>query len=297
MRNPYLGLMKTTQPSKIAIIGAGAVGSAFALQLARAGHDVTVVARGSRLAQLQRDGAIVTTAAERVPVQVSAALDPTIAFDLVLVAVLASQVDPLLPALAASKARTVMFMFNYFAPLAPLRDAVGAARFAFGFPAVLARLEEGRLASQFFARGIRTTVTDAAWARLLTDAGIGSVVHPEMEAWLHCHVALVVPLMTAAALAHTRGAGVSWAQARSLARALNEGFRVVRELGHAITPAPIAALSRMPMPLTTLFIWTVSRLDAVRQMGAAGAGEARTLIDAMTAAARSQTPALLAIRP
>src|SRR5439155_12237353 len=118
--------------------------------------------------------------------------------DLVLVTVLASQVDALLPALADSAAKTVMFMFNYFAPLSRLSSAVGASRFAFGFPAVLARLEEGRLTSQFYGRGIRTTVTDPAWAKVFTDAGARAIVHDDMESWLHGHVAFIVPLMIAA---------------------------------------------------------------------------------------------------
>jgi 2-dehydropantoate 2-reductase len=282
---------------RIAIIGAGAVGSAFGFQLARAGHEVTMIARGKRLEQLIRDRAIVTTSAESAPVQVREALDPSVAFDLVLVTVLASQVDDLLPVLASSAAQTVMFMFNYFAPLGRLRSAVGPARFAFGFPAVLARLEDGRLASQFYNRGIRTTVTDRAWATVLSDAGVHSVVHPDIEGWLHCHAAFMVPLMIAAVLAYGRGTGVSWRQAIDLARALDEGFRVVRELGHAITPAPIALLSRMPVVVMALFLWTASRAHAVRQIGVAGAGEARSLLDAMTAAARSDTPALRAVRP
>jgi 2-dehydropantoate 2-reductase len=283
--------------SRIAIIGAGAVGSGFAFQLARAGHDVTVVARGKRLAELQRDGAIVTTSDERAPVQVRAALEPTIDFDLVLVTVLASQVDALLPVLAASAAKTVMFMFNYFAPLGRLRRSVGAARFAFGFPAVLARLDDGKLAARFYGRGIRTTVTDPAWAKVFSDAGARSVVHRDMESWLHGHVAFMVPLMIAAAIAHRRGAGVSWREAKQLARALDEGFGLVRALGHVITPAPIATLGRMPILGMALFLWTMSRLEGVRQIGAAGAGEARALIDAMIAVARTPTPALLAIRP
>lgn len=60
-------------PLRIAIVGAGQIGSAFAFQLARDGqHEVTVVARpGSvRLAQLQRDDAIVGIDGERAEVQV-----------------------------------------------------------------------------------------------------------------------------------------------------------------------------------------------------------------------------------
>ncbi|WP_437548032.1 2-dehydropantoate 2-reductase N-terminal domain-containing protein [Sorangium sp. So ce367] len=40
---------------RIAIIGPGAIGSTFAHALARAGHDVTVIARGQRLAWPQGD--------------------------------------------------------------------------------------------------------------------------------------------------------------------------------------------------------------------------------------------------
>ena len=282
---------------RIGVIGVGAVGSSFAFQLARAGHDVTVVARGRRLAQVQHDRAIVTSAGERAPVDARETLDPAVEFDLVLVTVLASQVDALLPVLGASAARTVMFMFNHFGPLDCLREAVGAARFAFGFPAVLARLEDGKLTSQFYGSGIRTTVTDSGWARVFNEAGVRSVVHHDMEAWLNAHVAFMVPLMMAAAIAHQRGGGVPWRRAKELARALDEGFRLVRELGYAITPAPIAVLSRMPLAARTLFLWTMSRLDSIRNIGAAGTGEARALIDAMTAVAPRKTPALLAIRP
>ncbi|XXX76949.1 2-dehydropantoate 2-reductase N-terminal domain-containing protein [Sorangium sp. So ce134] len=282
---------------KIAIVGAGRIGSTFAFQLARAGHEVTVVARGARLEQLRRDEAIVTAAGERAAVRVSAALDEETAWDLALVTVLASQVDEVLPALAASAAKTVMFMFNTFGPLGRLRDAVGSARSAFGFPAILATLDDGKLTSKIVTRGMVTPVTDAAWAKEFADAGIPAVVEPDMESWLRTHAAVVVPMMVAVVTAHARQAGVSWAEAMNLARALEEGFRVVRKLGNTITPEPIAVLSRLPTPAAAALLWTASRIEALRKTGAAGPGEPRALIDAMAAAAPGQTPALLAIRP
>ncbi|WP_437640709.1 ketopantoate reductase family protein [Sorangium sp. So ce854] len=282
---------------KIAIVGPGGIGSTFAYQLARAGHEVTVVARGKRLEHLQRDGAIVTAAGERAAVRVSAALDATVAWDLVLVTVLASQVDAVLPALTASAARTVMFMFNTFEPLARLRNAVGPERFAFGFPAILASLDDGKLTSKIVTRGLLTTVTDAAWAKVFADAGIPAVVHPDMESWLRTHAALVAPVMVAFVTSHARKAGVSWAEAMSLARAMEEGLRLVRQLGNTITPEPVAVLSRLPTRVLATLLWTSSRLEAMRKAGAAGPGEPRSLIDAMAAAAPGQTPALLAIRP
>ena len=136
-----------TSPLSIAIIGAGRIGSAYAYQLARAGHDVTVVARAGsrRLSQLQRDHGIVLTTGERANVTVAEHLDEQAPFDLVIVTTLAHQVGPLLPALQRSQARCVHLMF--VTPEAGrLRAAIGARRATFGMAAVLATLDsDGKL--------------------------------------------------------------------------------------------------------------------------------------------------------
>jgi 2-dehydropantoate 2-reductase len=281
----------------IAIVGPGGIGSTFASQLAQAGHEVTVVARGKRLEQLRQSEAIVSTSGKRASVRVSAALDTTTAWDLVLVTVLASQVDAVLPALTESAAKTVMFMFNTFEPLDRLRDAVGAARFAFGFPAILASIDDGKLTSTIVTRGQITPVTDARWAKVFTEAGIPSIVEEDMQSWLRTHAAFVSPVMTLTVMAYARHAGVSWNEAMQAARAIVEGLDLVRRLGNTITPAPMELLGRLPLPVMASLLWTFVRVEAIRKTGAAGPGEPRALIDAMSAAAPGETPALLAIRP
>lgn len=281
----------------IAIVGPGSIGSTFAFQLSRAGHDVTVIARGARLERLRADEAIVKTNGERAKVSVAGSLDPSTPFDLVLVTVLVSQVDAVLPALAASSTKTVMFMFNTFEPLARLRDAVGAARFAFGFPAILATLDEGKLTSEIVSSGMVTTVTNLSWAKVFRDAGIATATHDDMESWLRTHAALVAPMMIASARAYEREGGVTWAEAGELARAMREGFDLVRRLGNQITPSPMPALSRLPIVMVAMLVWATCRVPSVRKTGAAGYGEPRTLIDAMIAASSDPLPRLRAIRP
>ena len=167
-----------TSPLSIAIIGAGRIGSAYAYQLARAGHDVTVVARPEsvRLAQLQRDHGIVTTTGERANVTVAGHLDEQVPFDLVIVTTLAHQVGPILPALQRSRARCVHFMF--VTPEAErLRSAVGPRRATFGMAAVLATLDsDGKL-------GLRIPRTksrqgDQRWIDLFQAAGISTSATP-----------------------------------------------------------------------------------------------------------------------
>lgn len=279
----------------IAILGTGAIGSTFAYKLAKAGHTVTVIARGARLDQLQRDRAVVLASGERAAVTVHAALDTTLPYDLVLVTVLAPQVGAVLPALRRSAARAVMFMFNTFEPLDPLRDAVGPERFFVGFPGgVLTLLREGKIAPQIRPG---TTVGDARWARTFTTAGIPTVVDEDMHAWLRSHAALVVPLMASATVVAQRGAGVSWREARTYADAMEAGFRIVRELGHALSPSAVRVLSRLPTSVVAALVWAMSRTRIHRDLGALGPAEARMLIDMMSAAAPGKAGALLAIRP
>lgn len=282
---------------KIAVLGPGSIGSTFALHLAKAGHDVTVIARGQRLAYLQEQRAIVTADGERAPVEVAAALDVTVPYDLVLVGVLAHQVEAVLPAVSASAARSVMFMFNTFEPLDRLRDAVGAARFSFGFPAIAATLTEGVLEYQVFSRPQRTTVTDSQWAKVFDDAGIPTTTDRDMHSWLRTHAAFVVPFMALSNVAHARGAGVSWREASTYARGVAEGFEVVRGLGNTITPSAMKVVDCMPSPVLASLFWAMSRAKLVQQLGAQGPAEPRALIDAMTAAAPGKTSTLLAIRP
>jgi len=178
----------------IAIVGTGKIGSTFAYHLAKAGHDVTVVARqGSpRLAQLQRDGGIVLKTGERAAVSVVDQLDEQVAYDLVLVTMYDFQVDAVLPTLRRSKAKAIQFMFVTFDP-ERLRAAVGNERCSFGMPAVMARLdEEGRLSPTVSSRQ-KTLHGDRRWMELFIGAGIPSNFDPDMALWLRCHV----PLTTA----------------------------------------------------------------------------------------------------
>ena len=47
-------------PATVGVIGAGAVGSYYGAKLARAGYDVTLVARPAHVAAIERDGLCVT---------------------------------------------------------------------------------------------------------------------------------------------------------------------------------------------------------------------------------------------
>ncbi|MEY4512168.1 MAG: hypothetical protein RLZZ450_4290 [Pseudomonadota bacterium] len=280
---------------RIALIGPGAIGSTFAYQLAKAGHDVTVVARGARLRWLEQERAIVRHDSQRAPVTVSAELDSKVAWDLLIVTVLATQVEPLLPVLRASAARRVVFMFNTFESLAPLREAVGAERFSFAFPGgVFTLLTEGRIRPQIRSG---TSASEPALAKLFCDAGIPTVFESDMQSWLRSHGALVVPLMAMGTVVCTRKSGASWRESRGHAAAFAAGIATVRAVGSDLRPGAVAWMARLPLVLITAALWALSRTKIIRELGLLGATEPRMLIDMMSAAAPALAGPLRDVRP
>jgi 2-dehydropantoate 2-reductase len=96
---------------------------------------------------------------------------------------------------------------------------------------------------------------------------------------------------------HKRGSGLSWNESHEVALGLSEGFALVRSLGHRVTPSNLAVFGKLPAPLTTLGLWLLSRHPMMTSLGGKGPGEARTLIDAMVAAAPERSARLQSLRP
>ncbi len=171
-----------SSPLCIAVLGVGAIGSTFAFQLARTGgHHVTAIARpgSERLRQLQRDSGIVNTKGERADMRVTDTLDEQTPYDLVIVTLLAHQVDVVLPALRRSAAKRIQFMFNMFDP-EEFRDAVGADRSSFGMPFVQAVLRgEGVLDSKIGVAGQKSKMNHQGCVDIFKAAGLPAAFDPK----------------------------------------------------------------------------------------------------------------------
>lgn len=86
---------------KVCVVGAGAIGGLIAAYLGRAGHDVSVVARGGHLAAIKAKGLTLINSAERFTVRCRAADDPAAlgAQDYAFVALKAHGIAAMLPRL------------------------------------------------------------------------------------------------------------------------------------------------------------------------------------------------------
>ncbi len=231
---PATPILSPVPPLRIAVLGAGKIGSAFAFHLARTGgHDVTVVARPDsvRLQQLERDRAIVDVKGARADVRVASRLDEAVPYDLVIVTLLAHQADALLPALRSSAAEGIQFMFNTFDP-ERLREALGDDRCSFGMPFVQATLTaDGRLDAKVGAAGQRTIMGRQRWVDLFNAAGLPAALERDMPSWLRCHAPLCVAFESVSIAGERRGSGASWKQALTLAHGLRASFALSRRSG------------------------------------------------------------------
>jgi 2-dehydropantoate 2-reductase len=244
------GMTKTNLASpslRIAVIGAGGIGSAFAFQLATAGHhDVTVVARpqSARLAQLKHDKGIVRTDGERAVVTVCDVLDAAAPYDLIIVTLQAHRLDSVMPAIRASTARCVLFAANNFHP-ERLQQSLGHERCVFAMPFIQASIQhDGRLAANISTVGPKSRIGRQDLVSMFNHAGIPAVFDEQMPRWLICHVPVCIAFESVAVAAVKRGSGASWNQSMAIAMGMKESFTLIKRLGYALYPSGKSLLSR-----------------------------------------------------
>lgn len=126
---------------KILIYGAGVIGTIYAVRLRCPEHEVSVLARGERLADLRQHGLILRHAIKGDEIfcqsRIVTELMPEDEYDLVIMAIRLNQLATVLPALKANrKVQSVLFMVNNASGYAEWLSAVGADRLIVGFPGV-----------------------------------------------------------------------------------------------------------------------------------------------------------------
>ncbi|MEV8351989.1 ketopantoate reductase family protein [Streptomyces niveus] len=242
---------------KLLVYGAGVLGSLFSARLHEAGHDVSLLARGERLASLRRHGVQLAEAGSpdvrRVPVPVVE--HPAGGYDLTAVFVRTHQVDVVLESLAGLEG-DVLFQLNWAAGAEPLGAVIGDERVLLGFGAAGGTMEGDVVryrAPNFLTRRVATPIgepdgrTTPRLERIVGEfrtAGINAKAEPRMDAWLKTHAAFEVPLGQAV---HTAGGPVALADDPDAVRGM---LRLMRQNLAALPTPPVprgfAALRTLP---------------------------------------------------
>src|SRR3989454_2244587 len=256
---------------KIVILGAGALGSIIAGHLARAGEDVTVIARGQRAASLERHGIVLTGLADfTAPVAVATNPRTVSEADVLVVAVKTYDTAPALESVSHLKVGSVLSIQNgvlkdeQLARTFGWDKTLGAAAFLSGgvTPAGPVRftvneyLVLGDLPAGISAR-VQTLVTT------LVRAGIRAEAVPQIQAVEWSKYALFMSWMAPAVL--TRLPSYKFQTQPDTAAVM---ARLVRETGLLAAKLGVPLEDREPLPIKTLCSVPLSEaVTTIRQVG------------------------------
>lgn len=252
---------------RILLLGVGVIGSAYAGKLLEAGHEVVLLARGSRLADLQSHGLLLEDAQSgnrtAQPVVVINELASDDHFDLVLVPVRSEQLVGTLAVLTAmADGSDVLFFGNTGDHGAQLAAALGK-RALFGFPAVggtrdgptikyvLIRQQKTMLGE----RDGTTTIRIRRLQHALDGAGFPTLISTDIHAWLLGHAAFVVPIAFALYRVgvDSNSLAADPAAMRLMVLATREAFTALRATGNGEIPTNLRALYRLPTILVIAY--------------------------------------------
>lgn len=283
---------------KILVYGAGPLGSVFAAKLHQGGHEVSILARGQRLADLREHGVVIhnITNDEWVTARVNVVerLAPDDRYDVIMVIMRKNNALDILPILAANTGTpTIMFLMNNAAGPEKFVEAVGKERVLVGFPAS-AGYREGHVIHcltgteaepypiPFGEVDGRITERTRQIAAVFDAApGLKAEIRADMDAWHKYHVALLMPSLAPAlyACGTDRFRLIRTRDAVVLAiRAVREGFRVLRAKGLPITPKSLRLFAWLPEPL---MVWGFRKRFADKRMDIAMVGHANAARDEM----------------
>lgn len=243
---------------RILVLGAGVIGSVYAGHLLRAGHEVTLLARGRRLADLTASGLIIDNVEsgrrEVLPVTAVDRPGPDARYDLVLIAVRAEQLPGTLPVLAdLPDGPDVLFFGNAAGQSAQLRDAMGG-RALFGFPAA-GGVRDGPAVRYVLISAQQTMLGEPSGMVsdrvrqlrvVLQQAGFPTTISTNIDGWLLGHAAFVVPIAFALYRVGTEPARLATDRAllRTMVLATRQAFRALSDT--AEIPTNLRTLYRLP---------------------------------------------------
>ena len=231
---------------RILVYGAGVLGCNLARNLFCAGKDVTLLARGKWAEQIQTNGLCIKDkfrlrlSVSRIPVMTSLAPDDR--YDVIFVAMRCTQLPAIVDTLKANPTKNIVFVGNN-ARAKAFAESLPEKNVLFAFALSAGHREQDRVVS-IDLRKITigplqgTPARESLIAQVFDGAKYKVDYTPNMEDYLLCHAAFVLP----AAFACYKADGDlkklkgNTAYLNRMIDANIEGYRAIRNAGHAILP-------------------------------------------------------------
>jgi 2-dehydropantoate 2-reductase len=277
---------------KIVVFGAGVQGTLYAVRLALAGHDVTIIARGARAEELRRLGAVIRNArsgrSESAHLPVYDTLPNGLRADLGLVCVRREQIAQALSTLAtATGVQRFVWMVNHACGSELLYSSLGRDRTVLGFPGAAGLIQDGvdvyvdtpeqHTMIEFKSQDVAAT---------LRAAGFRVTCVRNMDAWLQRHAVMITAICCAILTegGSARRVAENKTLMRQLVLAIREGWQALDRAGVAPAPLPLRAIFQwVPLPVATHYWSRLLISDRgelyFAQHARRSVDEARTLID------------------
>jgi len=257
--------------TRILVIGAGVNGSVCADRLFERGVDVTVLARGKRLAEIESNGIVIENPFSQkrrvAKVKVIGELAPDDIYDYILVVVRRNQVAELLPTLAANRSPNVVFMNNNLAGPGEIVAALGPQRPMLGFVfaggkrdgeiiRAMGPFDHALVSTPFGEIDGTLTPRLKRLVDLLNRAGLRAKVSINVVDYLATHAAGVAALAPLAVKykADIKALARSPEEIRLMAAAMRETNAVLKALGHKIVPSGLRILSVTPVSVLAFLL-------------------------------------------
>ena len=249
---------------KILFYGAGVIGSLYAARLRDSGQDVSILARGDRLATIKEHGIVLEDVQSgrrtETSVNVVERLDPEDSYDLVVVCVGKHQLPSVMPALKDNHlVPNILFMLNSAEGLEKLFGPLGKERVIGGFPGAGGGLSQGTV--KYMMIGQQPTIlgepAGGKTPRLreigdaFMKAGFPVDMTSNIDAWLKTHAVFITCIESAIHLADddNRKLAQSPASLIEMVEGVREGFRALEALKIPVTP----------LKLKIMFMWMPKR--------------------------------------
>ncbi len=240
-------LTERNDAMRILVYGAGVIGANLAADLTAGGKDVTLLARGAWADTLEEKGLVIDAIfapgrrTYRIPVIRKLAADDV--YDAIFVVMRCTQLDGIIPALAANESPTIVLVGNNLNPEAYVERLPGK-RVLFAFSMAAGHREPDRVVSISLHKitigpACRCPVDEKPIRGLFAGSRLNVAVQPNMADYLLCHAAFVVPI--AFACYHCDGdlrrIKADRAYLNRIIDANIEGYAAIEGAGHEILPA------------------------------------------------------------
>lgn len=231
---------------RILVYGAGVLGGNLANNLYRSKKDVTILARGKWADEIRTNGLRIKkkfsfgTSVSKIPVITALASDDV--YDIIFVVMRYTQLDSVIELLNENASKNIVFVGNnvrarHYAQLLPAKNVM----FAFALSA--GHRESDRIVALDMKKITIGQLKDAPPNEALIEktfdgAGYKVVYEPNMEDYLLCHAAFVIPAAFACYLTDgdLRRVKNDNAYLNKLIDANIEGYRAIEMVGHEILP-------------------------------------------------------------